>query len=55
MRSITFLLLLAITAAPVEAVDLTKIKREIVKQPDYQLKPEYCLLVLGPQRRLVCG
>jgi hypothetical protein len=29
------------------AVDLTKIERVIVKEPAYQGKPRYCLLVLG--------
>ncbi len=32
-------------------VDLAKIERKIAKEPAYQSKPKYCLLVLGPEAR----
>jgi hypothetical protein len=35
----------------IEAPDLTKIKRTIAKEPKYQGKPEYCLLVFGPEAK----
>jgi hypothetical protein len=34
-------------AVPLLAADLSKIERAIHKEPVYQLKPRYCLLVLG--------
>jgi hypothetical protein len=39
---------LVLWAAPVLATDLTKIDRTIAKEPAYQSKPKYCLLVFGP-------
>jgi hypothetical protein len=39
------------TALPGAAADLTKIDRIIAKEPIYQSKPEYCLLVFGPQAK----
>jgi hypothetical protein len=44
------LAVLGLLAAPVGAVDLTKIDRSIRKEPVYQSKdPQYCLLVFGPE------
>src|SRR5215831_902468 len=37
-----------VTAA---AADLTKIDRTIAKEPVYQNKPKYCLLVFGPDAK----
>ena len=34
-----------------QAVDLTKIPRVIAKEPAYQGKPKYCLLVFGPEAK----
>src|SRR5437016_4869390 len=31
--------------------DLTKIDRSIAKEPVYQTKPKYCLLVFGPEAK----
>src|SRR5215831_16607005 len=45
------LLLASIAAAPAVAVDLTKIDRTIAKEPVYQNKPKYCLLVFGPDAK----
>ena len=45
------LLVLAIWAAPAGAVDLSKIDRTIAKEPAYQGKPKYCLLVFGPEAK----
>jgi hypothetical protein len=36
-------------ACPASAVDLAKIDRRIGKEPAYQAKPQYCLLVFGPE------
>ena len=36
---------------PAQAVDLTKIPRVIAKEPAYQGKPKYCLLVFGPEAK----
>jgi hypothetical protein len=44
-------LALGLTAFPVAAADLTRIDRTIRKEPVYQSKPEYCLLVFGPEAR----
>ncbi len=38
-------------AASVQAADLTKIERRLAKEPAYQAKPKYCLLVFGPEAR----
>jgi hypothetical protein len=42
------LALVAVGSAPVAATDLSKIDRTIAKEPAYQSKPKYCLLVFGP-------
>jgi len=44
-------LMLAFSAPPVAATDLTKIDRTIVKEPAYKGKPAYCLLVFGPEAK----
>ena len=36
---------------PAWAVDLTKIERTIAKEPAYETKPKYCLLVFGPEAK----
>ena len=36
---------------PTQAADLTKIERTIAKEPKYQGKPKYCLLVFGPEAK----
>jgi hypothetical protein len=38
-------------AGPAPAADLSKIDRTIVKEPAYQNKPGYCLLVFGPEAK----
>jgi hypothetical protein len=42
---------LALGSVPAPAGDLTKIDRAIAKEPAYQTKPRYCLLVFGPQAK----
>src|SRR2546423_1487819 len=45
-------LLFGLLAAPLTAVDLTKIDRTILKEPVYKSKaPRYCLLVFGPEAK----
>src|SRR5262249_33318108 len=39
------------SANAVHAVDLKKIERTIAKEPAYQTKPKYCLLVFGPEAK----
>src|SRR5262245_2244587 len=54
MRTHSFLcaLLLASGAAGTAlGADLTRIDRTIQKQPAYQGKPQYCLLVFGPEAK----
>ena len=54
MRIAFFLLALAylsISSASVAAFDLTKINRTIAKEPAYNSKPKYCLLVFGPEAK----
>jgi hypothetical protein len=54
MRITPFLLgaaFLAVSSAPATAIDLTKIDRTITKEPAYKAKPEYCLLVFGPEAK----
>jgi hypothetical protein len=41
--------LLALAGVSAQAADLTKIDRSISKEPAYQGKPRYCLLVFGPE------
>src|SRR5207244_1492585 len=51
-RSVAFLSTLAffpLIAAPLLAADLSKVDRTIAKEPAYQTKPKYCLLVFGPE------
>ncbi len=38
-------------AASAMAVDLTRIERRLAKEPVYQAKPKYCLLVFGPEAK----
>jgi hypothetical protein len=45
------LVLVALIAPAVHAVDLTKIERTIAKEPAYAGKPKYCLLVFGPEAK----
>ena len=49
MSHIRPLLLLLLCSAPATAADLSRIDRTIAKEPTYQAKPRYCLLVFGPQ------
>src|SRR5438128_308517 len=42
---------LAVGSAPALATDLTKIDRTIVKEPAYEGRPKYCLLVFGPEAK----
>jgi hypothetical protein len=42
---------LALWVVPVQAIDLIKIPRTIAKEPVYKNKPEYCLLVFGPEAK----
>lgn len=54
MRLLLFLsalLLTASTAVSGTAADLTKIDRTIQKEPSYQGKPKYCLLVFGAEAK----
>src|SRR6476620_3324956 len=54
MRLLLFLsalLLTANTAVSLTAADLTKIDQTIRKEPSYQGKPRYCLLVFGPEAK----
>jgi hypothetical protein len=51
MRAYLALACLVICALPAAAVDLTKIERVIGKEPKYQEKPKYCLLVFGPEAK----
>jgi hypothetical protein len=43
--------LLVLAPLPAQAGDLVKIDRVIAKEPKYQGKPEYCLLVFGPKAK----
>jgi hypothetical protein len=44
-------LYLIFSALPLSAADLTQIERKIAKEPVYQSKPKYCLLVFGPEAK----
>jgi hypothetical protein len=44
-------MLLALSSAAAAAVDLTNIERRIAREPAYQNKPKYCLLVFGPEAK----
>jgi hypothetical protein len=47
MHTIHFLV--ALTALSTPSADLSRIDRTIAKEPRYQHRPKYCLLVLGPR------
>jgi hypothetical protein len=47
MRFLRLILVLFFCSAPASAADLSKIDRTIAKEPEYQSKPRYCLLVFG--------
>jgi hypothetical protein len=54
MRLLLFIATLPLvggTAVSARATDLTKIERSINKEPAYQGKPRYCLLVFGPEAK----
>jgi hypothetical protein len=51
-RCLLLFSVLMLWAAPVLAADLTKIDRAIAKEPAYQSKPKYCLLVCGPEAKV---
>lgn len=53
LKSLFVLAVITVAACPVaaEATDLSKIDRTIVKEPAYQNKPKYCLLVFGPEAK----
>jgi hypothetical protein len=48
---ISTLLVVGNTAVTAWGADLTKIDRTIAKEPAYQNKPKYCLLVFGPDAK----
>jgi hypothetical protein len=50
-RLLSILMLLALSSAAAEAVDLSNIERRIAREPAYRSKPKYCLLVLGPEAK----
>jgi hypothetical protein len=45
------LLVVGNTAVTAWGADLTKIDRKIAKEPVYQNKPKYCLIVFGPEAK----
>jgi hypothetical protein len=47
MSFLRLLLVLLLFSAPATAAELSKIDRTIGKEPKYQSKPKYCLLVFG--------
>src|SRR5262249_25537794 len=51
MTVLRLLLVLLFLAVPATAADLSKIDRTIAKEPKYQSKPKYCLLVFGPEAK----
>ncbi|OAI54366.1 hypothetical protein AYO44_03600 [Planctomycetaceae bacterium SCGC AG-212-F19] len=54
MRPVAFSFLLAafvVSAGPVSPADLSQINRTIAKEPVYQGKPKYCLLVFGVEAK----
>ena len=54
MRPAVFSFLLAtfaVSARPLSSADLGKIERTIAKEPAYQGKPKYCLLVFGAEAK----
>lgn len=42
---------LVLGGLPVRAADLSQIERVVAKEPKYQAKPTYCLLVFGPEAK----
>jgi hypothetical protein len=48
-RHVPALLGLVLAAAPALAADLGKVDRRIAREPAYQARPSYCLVVLGPE------
>ena len=50
-RATLLLATLILSAFPVAGSDLAKIDRHIKKEPAYQGKPKYCLLVFGPEAK----
>lgn len=48
---ISTLLVVGSTAVTAWGADLTKIDRTIAKEPAYKAKPNYCLLVFGPEAK----
>jgi hypothetical protein len=51
MRRLTASAILLLVASSVSAADLSKVDRTIRNEPRYVGKPEYCLLVFGPDAR----
>src|SRR5215510_2540818 len=43
--------LLLVAGTPVAGADLAKVDRSIGKEPAYQAKPKYCLVVYGPEAK----
>lgn len=50
-RLLAALFCFLLIALPLSAADLTQIDRKIAKEPAYQSKPKYCLLVFGPEAK----
>jgi hypothetical protein len=50
-RSLLPLAALVLGASPLLAADLMKIDRTIAREPAYQSRPKYCLLVFGPSAK----
>jgi hypothetical protein len=50
-RIINASLLLPFLASQAAAADLTRIDRAVGREPAYKSKPEYCLLVFGPEAK----
>jgi hypothetical protein len=50
-RLVLTLSALVISTTPALATDLKRIERRIVREPAYQAKPKYCLLVFGPEAK----
>src|SRR5260370_27748824 len=50
-RLFAVLTVLILWAGSASAADLAKVDRTIQKEPAYQSKPKYCLLVFGPAAR----
>jgi hypothetical protein len=50
-RTVYLSLLLTFVLSPAAAADLAKIDRAINKEPAYNGKPKYCILVFGPEAK----